>query len=130
MEEQFNQPQRQSPIGVLVMFVDTLQLWARGLWPVILIYFVKFKQLNSAYLALGIIAFLLVIVLVAYLKYLNFTFHLDSKNEEFIINEGVLNKKRTIIQLERIQQVDINQSFLQRIIGVYELNVDTAGSAK
>lgn len=130
MEEQFNQPQRQSSIGVLVMFVDTLQLWARGLWPVILIYFVKFKQLNSAYLALGIIAFLLVIVIVAYLKYLNFTFHLDSKNEEFIINEGVLNKKRTIIQLERIQQVDINQSFLQRIIGVYELNVDTAGSAK
>ena len=37
MEEQFNQPQRQSPIGVLVMFIDTLQLWARGLWPVILI---------------------------------------------------------------------------------------------
>ena len=130
MEDQFNQPQRQSPIGVLVMFVDTLQLWARGLWPVILIYFVKFKQLNSAYLILGLIAFLLLIAIVAYLKFLNFTFHLDSKNEEFIINEGVLNKKRTIIQLERIQQVDINQSFLQRIIGVYELNVDTAGSAK
>ena len=130
MEKQFNQPQRQSSIGVLVMFVDTLQLWARGLWPVILIYFVKFKQLNSIYLALGLIAFLLVIAIVAYLKYLNFTFHLDSENDEFIINEGVLNKKRTIIQLERIQQVDINQSFLQRLIGVYELNVDTAGSAK
>ena len=130
MEKQFNQPQRQSSIGVLVMFVDTLQLWARGLWPVILIYFVKFKQLNSIYLTLGLIAFLLVIGIVAYLKYLNFTFHLDSENDEFIINEGVLNKKRTIIQLERIQQVDINQSFLQRLIGVYELNVDTAGSAK
>ena len=75
MEKQFNQPQRQSSIGVLVMFVDTLQLWARGLWPVILIYFVKFKQLNSIYLTLGLIAFLLVIGIVAYLKYLNFTFH-------------------------------------------------------
>ena len=130
MKKQFNQPQRQSSIGVLVMFVDTLQLWARGLWPVILIYFVKFKQLNSIYLTLGLIAFLLAIAIIAYLKYLNFTFHLDSENEEFIINEGVLSKKRTIIQLERIQQVDINQSFLQRLIGVYELNVDTAGSTK
>ena len=130
MEDRFNQPQRQSPIGVLVMFVDTLQLWARGLWPVILVYFVKFKQLNTVYFILGLIVFLLIIGVVAYLKYLNFTFYLDSKNYEFIINEGVLNKKRTIIQLEKIQQVDINQSFLQRIIGVYELNVDTAGSAK
>ena len=130
MDQQFNLPQRQSPIGVLVMFFDTLQLWARGLWPVLLIYIVKFKDLNSVYLVLGVAAFLLIVALIAYLKYLNFTFYLDSDNDEFIINEGVLNKKRTIIQLNRIQQVDINQSLIQRIIGVYELNVDTAGSAK
>lgn len=130
MEHDFNQPQRQSPIGVLVMFVDTLQLWARGLWPVLLVYIVKFKDLNTIYLGLGIVSFLIIIAFVAYLKYLNFKFYLDDKNEEFVINEGILNKKSTIIQLDRIQQVDINQSLIQRIIGVYELNVDTAGSAK
>jgi uncharacterized membrane protein YdbT with pleckstrin-like domain len=38
--------------------------------------------------------------------------------------------KKTIIQLNRIQQVNINQSLIQRLVGVYELDVDTAGSAK
>jgi putative membrane protein len=55
---------------------------------------------------------------------------LDNENEEFIINEGILIKQKTIIQLNRIQQVNINQSLIQRLVGVYELDVDTAGSAK
>ncbi|PRZ20661.1 PH domain-containing protein [Flavobacterium granuli] len=130
MEQQFNHPQRQSPIGVLVMFFETLQQWARGLWPVLVVYAFKFNELNKVYLFLGISVFLLIIVFVAYLKYLNFTFFLESENEEFVINEGILNKTKTIIQLNKIQQVDINQSLIQRLIGVYELNVDTAGSAK
>jgi putative membrane protein len=130
MEKGFRQPQRQSSIGVLLMFVDTLQQWGRGLWPVLVVYIFKFDELNKAYLFVGITALLLIIGIVAYLKYLNFTFYLDDKNEEFIINEGVFNKSKTIIQLNKIQQVNINQSLLQRIVGVYELDVDTAGSSK
>jgi uncharacterized membrane protein YdbT with pleckstrin-like domain len=130
MEEGFKQPQRQSSIGVLLMFVDTLQQWGRGLWPILVVYIFKFDELNKVYLFIGISVLLVAIGIVAYLKYLNFTFYLDNKNEEFVINEGILNKTKTIIQLSKIQQVNINQSLLQRIIGVYELDVDTAGSNK
>jgi membrane protein YdbS with pleckstrin-like domain len=42
---------------------------------------------------------------------------LDNENEEFIINEGIFNKTKTIIQLNRIQQVNINQSLIQRLVG-------------
>ncbi|HLF51864.1 PH domain-containing protein [Flavobacterium sp.] len=130
METNFSAPQRQSPIGVLVMFFDTLQQWARGLWPVLVVWIFKFDEINKGYLFLGTITVLLAIGLVAYLKYLNFTFYLDNENEEFIINEGVFNKTKTAIQLNKIQQVNINQSLIQRLIGVYELDVDTAGSTK
>lgn len=130
MEEDFKQPQRQSSIGVLLMFVTTLQQWGRALWPVALVYVFKIDELNKGYLFVGITLFLIVIGIVAYLKYLNFTFYLDDENEEFIINEGILNKTKTIIQLNKIQQVNINQSLIQRLIGVYELAVDTAGSSE
>ncbi|EIA07223.1 PH domain-containing protein [Flavobacterium frigoris] len=130
MEEDFKQPQRQSSIGVLLMFVTTLQQWGRALWPVALVYVFKIDELNKGYLYIGIAFFLIVIGIVAYLKYLNFTFYLDDENDEFVINEGILNKTKTIIQLNKIQQVNINQSLLQRVIGVYELDVDTAGSNK
>jgi uncharacterized membrane protein YdbT with pleckstrin-like domain len=130
MEDTLHQPQRQSPIGVLILFLDTVQKWGRGLWPIAVIWIFKFDELNKIYLLLGTLLVLATIGIVAYLKYRNFTFYLDNDNEEFIISEGIFNKTKTIIQLDRIQQVNINQSLIQRIIGVYELDVDTAGSAK
>jgi uncharacterized membrane protein YdbT with pleckstrin-like domain len=130
METNFSEPQRQSSIGVLVMFFDTIQQWARALWPVLVIWIFKFNELNKGYLLLGTMAVFLVIGVVAYLRYLNFTFYLDDKNQEFIISEGIFNKSKTTIQLNKIQQVNINQSLIQRIIGVYALDVDTAGSTK
>jgi len=130
MEKGFKEPQRQSSTGVFLMFIDTLQQWGRGLWPILVVYAFKFDELNKVYLFLGVSVLLVTIGIVAYLKYRNFTFYLDDKNEEFVINEGILNKTKTIIQLNKIQQVNINQSLLQRIIGVYELDVDTAGSNK
>ena len=130
MEDTLQRPQRQSAIGVLILFFDTVQKWGRGLWPIAVIWLFKFDEINKAYLLLGTVAVVLLIGTVAYLKYRNFTFYLDDENKEFIISEGIFNKTKTIIQLNRIQQVNINQSLIQRIIGVYELDVDTAGSAK
>lgn len=130
MEDTLHQPQRQSSIGVLILFLDTVQKWGRGLWPIAVIWIFKFDELNKVYLLLGTIVVVLTIGIVAYLQYRSFTFYLDNENEEFIISEGIFNKTKTIIQLNRIQQVNINQSLIQRIIGVYELDVDTAGSAK
>lgn len=130
MGADFSQPQRQSVIGILVMFFYTLQQYARALWPMIVIWIFKFDEVNKLYFFLGMLTIFVSIGVVSYLKYLNFTFFLDAENEEFIITDGVFNKTKTAIQLRKIQQVNINQSFIQKLVGVYELDVDTAGSNK
>ena len=45
-----------------------------------------------------------------------------------MVNKGIFNRDQVIIQLDKIQQVNINQSILQKIIGVYGLKIDTAGT--
>jgi putative membrane protein len=130
MRTDFSQPQRQSLIGVLVLFFYTLQQYAKALWPVMVVWVFKFDEVNKLYFFLGIFATFVIIGIVSFLQYLNFTFLLDKENEEFVISEGVFNKTITTIQLNKIQQVNINQSFLQKLVGVYELAVDTAGSNK
>ncbi len=130
METSFNQPQRQSKVGIVVLFIYTLQKFARAFFPLILILFFKSEKINLFYVVPGITASLLFLGIFAYFSYLNFTFYIDEKNNEFIINEGIFNKTKTAIQLEKIQQVNVNQSLIQKIIGVYALEVDTAGSAK
>ena len=128
METNFTKPQRQSPIGIVVMFFDTLQQYARALFPLIAIWLFKFDEINKSWLALGTLVVFAGIAVIAWLRYRNFTFFLDHQNEEFVITEGIFNKTKTTIQLGKIQQVNIKQSLLQRIIGVHALEVDTAGS--
>lgn len=128
MENDFSKPQRQSLIGVLVMFGDTFQKALRALWPILIVWIVRFDEMSKISLIVGAVAILAVVGVIAYLKYLNFTFFLDEENEEFVVNKGVLKKSRIAISLDKIQQVNINQSIIQKIIGVYALEVDTAGS--
>ncbi|MDI1307519.1 MAG: PH domain-containing protein [bacterium] len=130
MRADFSQPQRQSIVGILVLFFDTIRHFGKALWPILVVWIFKFKEFNPLYLILGVLGVLLVFGIIAYLKYLNFTFFLDEKNQEFVITEGILNKTKITIQLNKIQQVTIKQSFIQKIIGVHTLDVDTAGAAK
>lgn len=130
MNSDFSKPQRQSLIGVLIMFADTLQTAVRALFPILIVWIFKIDKMNKIYLTLGIIAVFVIIAIIAYLKYINFTFFLDEENEEFVIKKGILNKSRLGIPLDKIQQVNINQSLLQKFIGVHALEVDTAGSGK
>ena len=125
----FSKPQRQSPIGVLVMFFDTLRQYARGLGPLLVVGIFKFNEINKLLLFVGGLTLLIVIAVVAYLKFINFTFFLDNEREEFVVTDGIFNKTNTTIKLSKIQQVNIKQSLLQRIIGVHSLDVDTAGSS-
>lgn len=129
MMSDFSQPQRQSLIGVLIMFADTFQKALRALWPLLIVWILRIDESNKAYFGLGVIAIIVVVAVIAYLKYLNFTFFLDDVNEEFVIKKGILNKSRIAIPLDKIQQVNINQSLIQKIIGVHALEVDTAGSS-
>ena len=124
----FNKPQRQSSIGILVLFLDTLQKFGRAFLPILFIWFFKSKDATIVYILLIITVTILVIAIVAYLQYLNFTFYIDDENDEFIVNDGIINKTKTTIQLNKIQQVNIHQNLIQRIINVYGLSVDTAGS--
>ncbi len=126
----FSQPQRQSLLGVLVMFADTLQKFLRAMWPILLIWLVKMDASKTAFIYLGILGFIVILAIISYLQYYFFTFYIDEENSDFVIQKGVLNKTRITIQLHKIQQVNINQSLIQRFINVYKLEIDTAGSDK
>lgn len=126
----FSRPQRQSVKGIAIMFADTLQGIIRGLWAPLLLLIYKF-DLSKMYLLIGgFLVLLIVIGVIAYLKYINFTYFLDEEKQEFVIQKGVVTKNKITIQLDKIQQVNINQSVVQKLVGVFSVDIDTAGSNK
>lgn len=112
----FSIPQRQSLIGVVVLFTNTAQKSIRALFPLVLIFLFKKEEYNQLFVY-GIIAmFVLLIAVIAFLRYWFFKFYIDKELQEFVIESGVFNKTKTTIQLHKIQKVDINQSLIQRIL--------------
>ena len=124
----FDKPQRQSVVGIVIMFADTLQKFVRASWVPLAIMIYRMPSDALLYMIFGVVVILLLIGVVAYLRYRNFTFFLDQNKQEFVIQSGILSKKRLSIGLDKIQQVNINQNIIQKLIGVYSLDVDTAGS--
>jgi len=130
MQLDFKTPQRQSITGILIMFADTFQSMIRAMWAPLLIVLFKLEPEKYILVGLGFVGIVILVGVVAFLKYRNFTFFLDEEKQEFILSKGILNKSRINIQLSKIQQVNINQSIIQKIVGVYSLDIDTAGTDK
>ncbi len=126
----FSIPQRQSLIGVVVLFANTLQKSVRALWPFILIVFFKKDSYSAIQVYLGIAGIIIFIAIIAFLRYWFFKFYIDYKLEEFVIENGILNKTKTTIPFHKIQKVNIDQSLIQRVFNVYKVELDTAGSDK
>lgn len=126
----FSQPQRQSLVGIVVLFANTVQKTVRAFWPLVIVWLVRIEAMNKLVLFGGTVFVLLLLALFSYLQYHYFTFHIDEETEEFVIQKGVFNKTRITIQLHKIQQVNINQSLIQKLVNVYKLEIDTAGSDK
>lgn len=126
----FSVPQRQSIIGVVVLFANTLQKSVRALWPFILIVFFKKEDYSAIQVYLGFAGVILFIAIIAFLRYWFFKFYIDYKLEEFVIENGIFNKTKTTIPFHKIQKVNIDQSLVQRVFNVHKLELDTAGSDK
>src|SRR5690606_26450902 len=56
------------------------------------------------------------------------TFRYVITGEELIYRSGVLRRRQRVIPLSRVQNIEVRQSLVQRLTGVAELRVETAGS--
>lgn len=130
MNYDFSKPQRQSAAGILIMAANTLQHTVRALILPMVIFIVKAEKNMLLYIGLGLAVLTILVLIYSYFNYKRFTFFLDEAKQVFVINKGVFNKTLLTIQLDKIQQVNINQSLLQKVIGVFSLQIDTPGSER
>ncbi|MHA4895631.1 PH domain-containing protein [Pedobacter sp. PWIIR3] len=128
MNNDFSKPQRESAFGIVIMGAHTMLRIGKATFFLFILAFVKMSSTSFTYLILGILTIIIFSFIFAYLRYLKFTFFLDKEKQEFVVNKGIFNRDQVIIPLDKIQQVNINQNILQKIIGVYGLKIDTAGA--
>jgi len=123
---ELSKPQRQSILGVAVIFFSNLRKAFNFFLAVVFVNLgTKFRILS---LGLEEWAYILsaVFLVISYLQYLKFTFYI--KGDNFVIEKGVFSQEKINVPFARIQTVNTHQNIIQRILGVVGLKIDTAGS--
>ena len=124
----FSVPQRQSKLGLIVLFANSVFGFLKAMWIVIILFFINADQ-SEIVKGIGFVAIsLLFFAIYSYLKYHNFTFYVDDHHDEFVVQHGIVNKTKTVVQLHKIQQVNLKQNLIQRLVDVYQIDIDSAGS--
>lgn len=130
----FSQPIRQSSKGIIVIFAFKVFQFFKKFFVLFIAFGVSlmrrksFANITPTMMLLGLIGVLIIILVIAILKYLNFKFHLSK--DDFHLSTGIINKDTTIIPKSKIQNVYIKQNFLQQIINVVSVKIETAGDKK
>ena len=120
------QPQRQSAVGVAVIFFKNLRRAVNFFLAVIVVQFGgNFKMLGLSLWHWAIIVGVIALI-VSYLQYRKFFFYV--KGDNFVIEKGVLKQDRINVPFDRIQTVNTAQNLVQQLLGVVALKIDTAGS--
>jgi len=125
----FEVPQRQSVIGILLIFLTKIFNLFKGFWAIIVYFlFTGSGVANLIYIVMGLIVVFVLVLIYSYLYFRKFLFHVDYKNQEFVLEEGVFNSENIAIPFDKIQQVYIKRNILQRLLNVNSFVVETAGS--
>ena len=130
----FSQPIRQSSKGIIIIFAFNAFNFFKKFFVLFIAFGISLMKRKSfagvtlTMMVLGLITVLIIILIIAILKYLNFKFYLNK--DDFHLATGIINKDNTIIPKSKIQNVYIKQNFLQQIINVVSLKIETAGDKK
>ncbi len=118
----YNEPKRLHPLTLLyrgIMNAPAL---------IIPIYFALSKGQTDELFYIFIMIFILFFTLPAIvLNYYFFKFQITDK--ELVIYSGIIAKKQKNIPVKRIQNINIEQNFLQRLMGITKVQIETAGEA-
>lgn len=123
---ELNEPQRQAPLGVAIIFFKNLRRAINFVLAVIVVNLgTGFQMLGMGYKGWGLIL-ATVFLIYSILQYRKFYFYVSGDN--FVIEKGVLRQEKINVPFSRIQSVNTKQNVVQRLLNLVGLKVDTAGS--
>jgi len=126
----FDTQQRQSVVGTLFFLFMSVQKVIRIFWPLLLLYVFKgnaSKMMEPKWL-IGLLILVLVMIAHSILTWYNFYFLI--KDNEFVLRKGYLKRVVIAIPFEKIVSINLKQGLIQQVLGVVQLEVDSAGSKK
>ena len=124
--QKFSVEQKQSKLGMVVIFFDKFISIVKNY--AIFLLIPLWKDFNLGLLTILILILALVTAAITLIEFRYFTFQFDFNKNDFIVKKGFLKKTKLNVPLSKIQQINLNQNFIHKLLDLYEIQMDTAGS--
>ena len=124
--QKFSVEQKQSKLGMVVIFFDKFISIVKNY--AIFLIIPMWKDFNLGLLTILILILALVTAAITLIEFRYFTFQFDFNKNDFIVKKGFLKKTKLNVPLSKIQQINLNQNFIHKLLDLYEIQMDTAGS--
>ena len=120
---------RQSSKGIIVHYFLIFFKSLKSSWVLIPILLTKKSaEISTSKIIIAIVCILIYLLIRSILWYVNFKFKIKEHN--FILKQGILKKSTISIPFSKIQHVNFKQNFIQQLINVTEVEIETAGAKK
>jgi uncharacterized membrane protein YdbT with pleckstrin-like domain len=116
------------PAAISILGFWLIFIWMYLYYPSVMVFSIRngvelLANMLGALLLIGIPMFVW-----SYLRYRAMTYNITLN--EVIVNEGILNKKRTLLPFVLIQDIYIKKPIIYRLVGLSIVEFETAGSAR
>jgi len=119
-----NEWKRQHPAAIFISFLSNLKQMIVTLIAVF-IFGQSAQGISGIFYLLFFSAILLFSVWSGFISWWKFFYYL--KEDELQIKQGLIFRKKRFIRKDRIQSIDINAKLVQRLFGLVEVRIETAG---
>lgn len=121
-------PSHQPLISIIVVFWNSFGGLIRSFWPVLVLFFLNSNSGNNWFFIFGSIGLALISFCFGLVRYYQFMYHVADNN--LVITSGLFTRVTRNIPFERIQSIRLEQKFIHRLLNLYSLKIDTAGTSK
>ncbi|MCH8546637.1 MAG: PH domain-containing protein [Cryomorphaceae bacterium] len=120
-------PNRLSSFALVSSPLMFLRRFFRSAWVIFIPVLVNFNWQMLWYLLFIVIVISVIAIVLGVVYYFNYKYWATDK--EIIVHEWFFRLKKISVPFDRIQSVSLEQTFLQKIMDVYQVKIDTAGSS-
>ncbi|MDN6310303.1 MAG: PH domain-containing protein [Psychroflexus sp.] len=125
----FKEPRHQSFNGVFLMFfADLIKRVKQNIYILALPFISGTVRDYILFFYMGLILLVLLQFIYTYLLFLKYTFYVS--NTAFHLHKGLFRRREIEIPFDRIQNINLQQNFLQQVLSVVGLDIETAGESK
>jgi putative membrane protein len=124
-----SEPKRMHPAAMILNLISgIINIIKQIVIPFAVIFFVNSNSTIRFFSVIGLVVLFLIVIVYSILKWRKFTYRIE--DDEFRIEEGLIQKKRRYIPIERIQTVNTSEGIIQQLFKLVKLQVETAGGGK